>query len=129
MKKRCDNPTDSAYHKYGAKGITYCERWRSFENFFEDMGACPTGYSIERKDVNGNYEPGNCEWIPLKKQARNRTSNRYVTYKGETKMVVEWSEYLGMEYRILYSRLFTYNWPVDLAFETPVVFGQKVMKK
>ena len=72
MIRRCNNPNDKDYHKYGGRGITVCERWNSFENFIEDMGERPEGLSIDRKDVNGNYEPSNCCWATVKEQANNR---------------------------------------------------------
>jgi len=73
MKARCLNPNDENYKYYGGRGITVCRRWLDFENFLADMGLRPSGkMSIERNDVNGNYEPGNCCWIPHADQSKNR---------------------------------------------------------
>ena len=72
MRSRCNNPRNQDYAGYGGRGITVCERWNSFEAFFADMGEMPEGYSIERVNVNGNYEPSNCKWIPMAEQALNR---------------------------------------------------------
>lgn len=73
MRQRCDNPSDHAYENYGGRGITVCRRWNDFENFLADMGERPNNnYSIERKDVNGNYEPANCVWDTPVEQARNQ---------------------------------------------------------
>jgi hypothetical protein len=77
MKGRCLNPNDAAYHDYGGRGIKICERWLVFENFYADMGDPSAGQSIERKNVNGNYEPENCIWIDKKLQARNKRDNRF----------------------------------------------------
>lgn len=73
-KDRCFNKNDKSYANYGGRGITMCERWRnSFENFYADMGPRPgPRYSIDRIDVNGNYEPGNCRWADDFVQARNK---------------------------------------------------------
>lgn len=80
---RCTNPRAHAYADYGARGVTVCERWYLFENFIEDMGMRPVGMSIERKDVNGNYEPDNCVWASNETQANNRRGLRKYMVEGE----------------------------------------------
>lgn len=72
MRQRCNNPKNPKYKDYGGRGVKVCERWNDFALFLEDMGERPTGYSIDRKDVNGNYEPNNCRWATAKEQRANQ---------------------------------------------------------
>ena len=72
MKQRCNNPNNKAYLHYGGRGITYCAKWESWEGFYEDMGERPEGHTLEREDVNGDYTPENCIWLPAKKQGSNK---------------------------------------------------------
>jgi hypothetical protein len=72
MKGRCLNPRDKSYKDYGGRGILVCDDWLKFENFWRDMGERPSGTTLERHNVNGNYEPSNCCWGTLSQQALNR---------------------------------------------------------
>lgn len=81
MKQRCTNEKSPDYHRYGARGISICERWvNSFENFLSDMGERPEGLTLDRIDVNGNYEPTNCKWSTLSEQ--NKNQRRYLLEKS-----------------------------------------------
>jgi hypothetical protein len=75
MLQRCSNPSRADWPRYGGRRITVCDRWRHFENFLADLGACPAGLTLDRIDNNGNYEPGNCQWTTWEQQIRNRRSN------------------------------------------------------
>jgi len=75
MQQRCSNPKKDGYKYYGARGITVCARWKGrhgFENFLADVGRRPKGTTLDRKKVNGNYEPDNCKWATPTEQANNR---------------------------------------------------------
>lgn len=107
MLKRCYNPKVIRYPVYGGRGIKVCDRWReSFLAFLEDMGERPSKkHSLDRIDNNGDYCPENCRWSIMKAQARNRTNNRLITYKNQTKTAVEWSEITGIPARIICQRI------------------------
>lgn len=82
MKQRCNNPNNKAYIHYGGRGITYCEEWETWEGFYKDMGERPQGYTLERVDVNGNYEPANCVWLESKKQQANKRPQKSLPKPG-----------------------------------------------
>lgn len=119
MKTRCSNPKNIRWHCYGGRGIKVCDRWmNSFESFLEDMGECPDGYSIERIDVNGNYEPSNCKWIPLSRQAANTRQNVFLTYEGKTQTIADWAREKGFPYGVLRHRI-AKGWSVEEALTKP----------
>lgn len=94
---RCYTPSCSSYHNYGGRGIKVCDEWRdSYEAFARDMGECPDGHSVERLDVNGDYSPDNCVWIPLKDQARNRRASVVVELDGERMLQADAARRLGV---------------------------------
>lgn len=98
MLSRCNNINHKIYKHYGARGISVCPEWFSYENFLSDMGRRPSnGHSIDRIDVNGNYCKENCRWADIKTQNRNTTRNKYITVEGETKCISEWIEYLSFD--------------------------------
>lgn len=79
MLSRCLNPNTADYARYGAVGIAVCDRWKSFENFYADMGPRPIGHTIERNDGTGDYCPDNCRWATYEEQAINRSTTVFVT--------------------------------------------------
>lgn len=96
MVKRCTNPKCKAWKYYGGRGISVCEHWRTFINFYNDMvPSWSPGLEIDRENVNGNYEPSNCRWVTRKVQANNKRSNKTITFNGETLTYSEWDDKLG----------------------------------
>jgi len=106
MRARCNKQSNSGYANYGGRGIKVCERWEKFENFLADMGQPGEGETLDRIDVNGNYEPGNCRWASHKTQSRNRRNTKMVTIWGIERPLSEWCERARAEYVLTYSRIF-----------------------
>jgi len=107
IKQRCYNPNNISYKDYGGKGITVCDRWlNSYEDFLSDIGRAPTpNHSIDRINVFGNYEPGNCKWSNSKEQNNNRKSNVILEHNGVRLTMKQWSEKLGIDYRKLHKAI------------------------
>lgn len=104
-KTRCYNKNSKNYAEYGGRGIEVCSRWLdSYDNFLTDMGRCPQGCSLDRIDVNGNYEPGNCRWATAIQQQNNRRSNIRLEHNGKSQTIAEWARELGVSYGTLYQR-------------------------
>lgn len=110
MKHRCVNENDKDFKHYGGRGIKVCAEWLDkelgFTNFY--YWAMKNGYqdnlTIDRIDVNGNYEPANCRWATILEQRNNMRSNVVFTYKGKTMNLKQWSNYLGLRYSTLCTR-------------------------
>lgn len=112
MKRRCYNTHEKSYKNYGSKGMGICEEWlndfSSFENWAYNNGY-REGLTIERIDVHKGYSPDNCTWIPMKKQARNKTNTVYMLYKGELLPIAEIAEIENISYKTLSSRYYRYK--------------------
>lgn len=121
MLARCNNPRAQMYPSYGARGISVCERWLSFENFLVDMGDRPSDeHSIDRIDVNGNYEPRNCRWAPRHIQCNNKRNTVYVEYEGERlplAEVVRAHSVVSLE--TVRCRIMRQGWTLERALATP----------
>ena len=107
MIERCYDKNCPKYKNYGERGITICDEWRnSFEKFYEDMGEKPgKGYTIDRIDNDGNYEPLNCRWATAGEQSRNKSSNRWLSFDGKTMILRDWATLLEIDYSYLCKRL------------------------
>ena len=126
IKKRCYNSNHRNYKNYGARGIRLCKEWEDdFLSFYN--WAINNGYkdnlTIDRIDVNGNYEPSNCRWVNQEIQQNNRRSNFLITYKNETHTLSEWCKKLNLNYFTVQQRFNKLNWSVEDAFTTPTTKG------
>lgn len=112
MVRRCYDQSRAAYVYYGGRGIAVCDRWlvgtprgRGFRNFVADMGDRPTGTTLERIDNDGNYSPENCKWGTFGEQHRNRRSNTWITYNGETLIAKDWQNRTGIRADVITRRI------------------------
>jgi hypothetical protein len=123
MMTRCTNPKDKAYARYGGRGITVCERWHTFENFYSDMGERPPGglneWSIDRTDNNGPYSPENCRWATMTEQLRNVRTNHILAFQGRSQCIAAWSKELGVCAYVIYQRI-NHGWSVERALTEKV---------
>lgn len=120
MLNRCRNKNCNNYDRYGGKGVTVCERWKRFANFWEDM---QKGYTdemtIDRIDNSGNYEPSNCRWVSAKEQLRHKSTVKLFEYDGEKLTIPQLAKKIGMSRWTLYTRIKS-GWPIERAINEPV---------
>lgn len=106
MIQRCTNPNDPSYNRYGAIGITVCDRWKDFRLFFEDLGERPKYTSLDRINNEKGYEPGNCVWATSYEQNNNKRTNKLITYNGKTQTLAMWARELKIDYGIFKTRVY-----------------------
>lgn len=121
MMKRCYNPKTEFYYIYGGRGITVCERWKTFINFYNDtISTYEDGLSIDRfPNPNGNYEPNNFRWATQEEQANNKTTSVFLTYNGKTLTISQWAKEVGISQGLIGSRLIR-GWDVERALTLPI---------
>ena len=105
LKTRCLNPNALSFAYYGGRGITLCEAWHSFENFYLDMGECPPGMELDRIDNARGYTADNCRWVSREVNANNKRNNRPISYQGRTQNLGQWAKELGLSHATLVLRL------------------------
>src|SRR5215204_1108980 len=105
MRRRCRNPNDASWPHYGARGITVCPAWDDYRTFEKDMWPRPPGASIERIDVNGNYERSNCRWATAFEQSRNRRCNRFVVIDGNRYRAIDLARINGRKLDTIMKRV------------------------
>ncbi len=112
-KARCHTTTHRDYDRYGGRGISMCKEWRDdYDAFLSYMGPKPEGYSIERINNDGNYEPGNVRWASRKEQSHNRSTNHNIEYNGETHCLEEWSRITNIHKNTLRKRM-DLGWSIE----------------
>jgi hypothetical protein len=109
MIERCTNQKSKSYSDYGARGITICDRWMKFENFFADMGVRPEGKTLDRKENSLGYGPENCKWSTAKEQQNNRRNSRRYFFDDRGFTSLELSEISGVTYHGLRKMLNNYG--------------------
>lgn len=135
MKRRIFDKRAENYKDYGGRGIKICDEWlNDFMNFYNwaiingyDENAPKWECTLDRIDVNGNYEPSNCRWVPMSIQNYNKKNNFYIVYRNQKKTLKEWSKELGIERSVLSWRLKN-DWSVEKSFTTPIRTKKKVNK-
>lgn len=123
MRGRCYNPHIERFKNYGGRGIKICDEWlgeNGFKNFVK--WAMSNGYddslSIDRIDVNGNYEPSNCRWITMEMQYNNKSNSHFITFNGETRTLQEWADITGIDRKTISGRIEKCGWSVEKALTT-----------
>ena len=132
MKQRCYNPKNKEYNNYGGRGITVCDEWLDFKNFYE--WALANGFkenaskgqsTIDRINVNEGYAPNNCRWVDMVIQSNNRRDNRNITFNGRTQTMSQWAREIGIKVNTLQSRIDVHHWSEEKALTTPVKTKKK----
>lgn len=121
MKNRCRNPRTKQYKDYGGRGIIVCAEWQNFQPFYD--WAMENGYkdnlTIDRINVNGNYEPSNCRWVTMKEQANNTRRNHFITINNETHTIAEWARIYNIKRETIKDRI-SRGWDEVKAVITPI---------
>lgn len=121
MKRRCENANYKDFFNYGGRGISVCCEWHNYDTFKE--WALANGYknglSIDRVNVNGDYEPGNCRWATAIEQANNKRNTIYIEYHGRRFTISELSREYNLPYRTVFDRI-KRGWSIDDVVKTPI---------
>lgn len=130
MKRRCTNKHERSYKDYGGRGITVCDEWIDFTGFYNDMHeGYEQGLSLERIDNDKGYFKGNCKWITMAEQARNKRSVTLYEYKGEKLTTAELGKKYGIFAATIRNRIVKLGWSVEKATETKPSYNTQKYKK
>jgi hypothetical protein len=114
MKMRCYNSNVPCYKNYGGRGISVCDEWLKYENFYQDMHKTyKKGLQLDRINNDGNYSLQNCKWSTAKQNTNNTRRSRYIYFNGCKKTVTEWANYLNIKPSTFRQRYYVYNWPLN----------------
>lgn len=114
MKARCDNTKVINFNIYWWRWITYCDKWKTFKWFYEDMEEWYSDIlSLDRISNNGNYCKENCRWADRVTQCNNRSSNTFIEFNWMKKTIEEWSRFLNIKSSTLRQRYFCYKWSIE----------------
>lgn len=119
MMQRCYDKNSHAYSRYGGRGINVCNKWQTFEGFYEDMGDKPKGKSLERLDNNGDYSPENVIWADIKQQNNNRRTNVFLEHNGKKQTMQQWCDELNLRIGTVWARI-NRGWDVSRALTQEV---------
>lgn len=117
MRRRCLDENYPRYKDWGGRGITVCDRWMTFQNFYNDMGERPEGKTLDRIENNLGYCKENCCWNSPKQQCNNRRSNHLLTYRNRTLNISQWAEKTGIDPNTLKKRIYN-GWDIKRALTT-----------
>ena len=132
LKDRCFNKNNTSSAHYGGRGISVCDRWaHSFDAFLSDMGPRPSpAHSVDRHpDNDGDYEPGNCRWATKKEQARNRSDNVKIAFRGKPTILADvchMGAAIGLSKDVVQTRIRIYGWDPELAISTPKLKHRRI---
>jgi hypothetical protein len=127
MIDRCHNPQNKSYDRYGQRGISVCDEWRTdLAQFVRDMSPRPSdSHTLERRDNDGPYSKENCTWATKTEQANNRRSSLNVEFMGKTATLAMWARQYRIPYHTAYARYVTNKWPIERTLTEPVAFGPR----
>lgn len=120
MRGRCNTPTNKKYPRYGGRGISICARWDDFFAFAADMGPRPAGFTLDRINNDGDYEPANCRWASSKEQSRNKSDNRIVMVGGAPVVLADVEGKTGIKSATVRKRIAELGWTPEEAVSVAV---------